>query len=166
MSIKNNIQIVPATEEHIAECARISVSAYEVIHEAYKELLGAELHDNVMKDWREKKAASIERQLLAGNSFVALLDGKVAGFIGYRLEGEIGVIANNAVDHEYRGNGIGGMLHKKVFDELKKQGIRFVKVLTGLDDGHAPARRAYEKSGFEKFLPSLTYYMDLSEQDA
>ena len=36
-----------------------------------------------------------------------------------------------------------------------------ITVTTGLDDGHAPARRAYEKAGFEKNLPSLTYYKKL-----
>ena len=32
-----------------------------------------------------------------------------------------------------------------------------VTVSTGLDEGHAPARRAYERAGFEKHLDSVTY---------
>jgi len=44
---------------------------------------------------------------------------------------------------------------------MKSKGCVGVKVTTGLDDKHAPARRAYEKIGFTKNLPSVTYYKEL-----
>jgi len=47
---------------------------------------------------------------------------------------------------------------------MKARGVRFVRVLTGGDLGHAPARRAYEKAGFTRNLPSVTYYMELQEK--
>ena len=157
------IEIVPARPEHVADCVRISLEVYEGIHEVYRELLGAEIHDNVMKNWREEKAASIERQQLADNAYVALLDGKVVGFAGFRMEGDVGILTNNAVDQNYRGNGIAGLLYNHALAQLKAKGVRFVKVVTGGDEGHGPARRAYEKAGFKKYLPSVTYYMDLLE---
>ena len=40
-------------------------------------------------------------------------------------------------------------------------GALAVRVTTGADDAHAPARRAYEKAGFEKSLSSVTYYKKL-----
>lgn len=40
------------------------------------------------------------------------------------------------------------------------EGMKYATVSTGLDDGHAPARRAYEKMGFSKNLPSVKYYME------
>ena len=157
------VEIVPARPEHAAACVRISLEAYEQIHEYYKEHLGEELHDAVMADWREQKAAAVEKQQLGDHAFVALVNGTVVGFAAYRVEGDTGVIANNAVDNRYRGNGIGGQLYEKVLSEMKKNGVQFARVLTGGDEGHAPARRAYEKAGFQKNLPSVTYYMDLRE---
>jgi hypothetical protein len=44
---------------------------------------------------------------------------------------------------------------------MKEQGVKVATVLTGLDEGHAPARRAYEKIGFEKNLKHITYYKKL-----
>jgi hypothetical protein len=41
-----------------------------------------------------------------------------------------------------------------------------VHVSTGLDDGHAPARAAYQKAGFVVGLPSITYYQALDGPDA
>ena len=163
MDTGQKIEIIPARPEHAEECVRISLEVYEHIHEVYREHLGGEIHDNVMKDWRARKAESIERQQTGENAFVAVLDGKVVGFAGYRMEGEIGVITNNAVDQRYRGNGIAGLLYGRIKEELSARGVRFLKVLTGGDDGHTPARKAYEKAGFHRSLPSVTYYMDLQE---
>jgi GNAT superfamily N-acetyltransferase len=70
----------------------------------------------------------------------------------------VGTIGTNAVQSAFRGRGIGGQLYQKVFDCLKAEGISFVKVVTGLDEGHAPARRAYEKAGFKANLKSICYY--------
>ena len=36
--------------------------------------------------------------------------------------------------------------------------IALTKVLTGLDEAHAPARRSYEKAGFDRGLQSVKYY--------
>ena len=44
---------------------------------------------------------------------------------------------------------------------MRKQGITHARVFTGGDNGHAPARRAYEKAGYNKRLLCLTYYMAL-----
>lgn len=39
------LTIVPCTEEYVEECARISVEAYEIIHECYAELMTEEIHE-------------------------------------------------------------------------------------------------------------------------
>ncbi len=44
---------------------------------------------------------------------------------------------------------------------FKDQGIKVVRVTTGLDEGHAPARRAYERAGFSLKRESVTYFMKL-----
>ncbi|MBE6929290.1 MAG: GNAT family N-acetyltransferase [Ruminococcaceae bacterium] len=155
------ITIVPAREEHIADCVRISIECYEIIHEAYSELLTPEIHDGAMGNWREIKKKSIEDQQRGPNAFVALLDGKVVGFAAYTIINGVGHILNNAVDNCYRGNGIAKLLYERLFEGMRADGALYARVHTGGDDGHAPARRAYEKMGFEKYLPSVDYIKKL-----
>lgn len=73
----------------------------------------------------------------------------------------VGEILNNAVDSAYRGMGIGGQMYRFVFEQMQKQGALYATVTTGGDDGHAPARKAYEKAGFIYSRPSRTYYRKL-----
>ena len=156
------LTIVPCTEEYVEECARISVEAYEIIHECYAELMTEEIHEDLMGNWREKKAAAIRKQQRGENAYVALVDGKVAGFIAFRINSNgAGEILNNAVDSACRGMGIGGKMSDFVFAQMQEQGARYAMVTTGGDDGHAPARKAYEKAGFTHFTPSRTYYRKL-----
>lgn len=155
------IQIVPCKEEYVADCVRISVTSYEYIHEQYAKHLGRDLHDAVMPTWRADKAKSIEDQQRGPNAFVALADGEVAGFASF-IEGKYyGQVGNNAVDPKFRGNGIAGLLYRRILDGMREKGYQYAMVMTGLDDGHASARRAYGKVGFEKNLPYMTYYQKL-----
>lgn len=161
MDNTQEIRIEPALDIHAESCARISLQVYVHIHEVYAQRLGQELHDDLMGDWEEKKAESVINQIGKGQSFVALVGDRVVGFAGYRLDGQCGVISNNAVDPEFRGRGIAGLLYAKCLEEMRKAGMKYARVHTGLDDGHAPARRAYEKAGFQKNLPSVMYYQEL-----
>lgn len=80
-------------------------------------------------------------------TFVAVVDGKVIGFAGYKpFEGTEGMIHNNAVDAEYRGRGISPALLARVIDELKSLGAKTIKVHTA----HVPvAVHVYQKVGFK-----------------
>ena len=44
---------------------------------------------------------------------------------------------------------------------MRLDGVAYVRVLTGDDPAHAPARRAYEKVGFERHMPRITYWRKL-----
>lgn len=57
--------------------------------------------------------------------------------------------------------GVAKKMYDYVIEEMKTKGVKTVSVTTGLDDAHAPARRAYEKLGFEKVLNSVTYYKEI-----
>ena len=41
---------------------------------------------------------------------------------------------------------------------MKERGIMAVKVATGGDRSHAPAKRIYERAGFMNAIPSLTMF--------
>ena len=158
-----SVVIVPAGEEHLEEACRIAVEAWGTIHESYSERIGEEMHDAIFSDWERAKTDSVKYGLMSGRGFVALVDGKVAGFISYKVDEckKLGEILANAVSGKFRGLGIGSRMYEFVLSEMRKEGMKYATVSTGLDDGHAPARRAYEKMGFEKNLPSVKYFMEL-----
>lgn len=96
-------------------------------------------------------------------TLVSEAGGRVVGFITFTLDREraIGTIGNNAVDPEFCGRGIGSAQYREVLDIFRREGMRFATVVTGLDQAHAAARRAYEKVGFVPVLPSIEYMMKL-----
>lgn len=161
---QDTVVIVPFEEKYMEEAMRIAVQAWTIIHEEIIRCIGDELHETVMGNWQAEKTEEIARKLRSGNGYIALLNGKVAGFISYAVVGEVGVVGGNAVDLSCRGHGIAGKMYQFVLDKMRKRGLKAAQVHTGLDNAHAPARRAYEKAGFQKNMPSVTYYKDLREE--
>lgn len=157
------ITIVPAKSEHLESAERIAVAAWTKIHKSYKECIGEKMHDDIFKGWENDKINSVKAGLMSGKGYVALAGAEVAGFISYRVDKEkcVGEIMANAVDDKFRGMGIGPQMYDFVLSKMREEGMKYVTVSTGLDDGHAPARKAYEKMGFKKNLPSIKYYMEL-----
>jgi len=65
-----------------------------------------------------------------------------------------------AVHPEFQKRGIATQLNEAALDAMKAVGAKLAIVETGGDDGHAPARRAYEKAGYTG-LPIVRYFKDL-----
>ena len=61
---------------------------------------------------------------------------------------------------EFQKRGIATLLNRAALDEMKAAGVKLAVAETGGDDGHAPARRAYEKAGYTG-LPLVRYFKDL-----
>jgi ribosomal protein S18 acetylase RimI-like enzyme len=95
--------------------------------------------------------------------FVSEVDGEIAGFVTFLLKPEkgLGILDDNAVDPKHQGKGIAVEMYKAVLKHMYDQGIEYARVMTGLDEAHAPARRAYEKAGFNVRHEDVTYYFDL-----
>ncbi len=161
--LPDQLEITPARPEHLPAAFDIATAAWTGIHAEYEKLLGAELHEAFFGGWQARKHQAISSELLSGRGFVALYQGRPAGFISYAMakDAGFGSLGNNAVHSDLRGRGIGGLLYSHVLACLEKEGIRYAKVTTGLDDSHAPARRAYSKAGFSVGLPSISYYQKL-----
>ena len=72
-------------------------------------------------------------------------------------------IEDNSVGADFAGKGIGSFMYRYIITEAKRRGAKYAAVCTGLDDGHAPARRAYEKSGFTRSsaIETIDYYMSV-----
>ena len=140
----------------------IAKKCWAEIYSGYKSQLGDEIYDSVYPDDPlDVKAERIKSAILDGRVFVAECDGQVAGFASFRTEGKIGNLKENAVDPDFRGRGIASKLYDAVFERLREVGCEVVRVATGLDEAHAPARRAYQKEGFEVSLSSIVYYKKL-----
>ena len=139
----------------------IARKAWKKIFEGFHQQLGDELYTilygNRLQDKRHQLTeftAKFPRQC-----YVCERNGKIVGFVTFGLirETKTGFLTNNAADPDSGEKGVGQEMYAAVFERMRQEGMIAVTVSTGLDEGHAPARRAYERAGFEKNLKSVTY---------
>ncbi len=154
--------IVRPDAADIEAAAQIGGEAWTPIFECFRAQLGDELFEACIGlDWKERKINAVRQEMAREESYVTKVDGKVAAFISFRVRGQYAEILGNAVAPEYQGKGYGTAQYRFVLDRMREAGAKYVSVTTGGDDGHAPARRAYEAVGFKAFTPSRTYRMKL-----
>ena len=161
----SELNVRPFEQEDLSRVIEIALAAWEPIFAFYRHTMGEELFMAAHPDWRADKAGQVRRGCInseAATALVAEWEGQVVGFITFykRSEG-IGEIGNNAVHPDFQGRGIGPHMYQAAFDQLKAEGMRFVRVTTGGDASHAPARRAYQKAGFTIQLPMVEYFHEL-----
>lgn len=110
------------------------------------------------KPWLNWKFSSIEECFKQCPDWILVteIEGKIAGYICYRIDKvkRIGTIGNNTVDPAYRGKGIGTKQVEKVIEIFKKEGMLYAEVTVALNEGHKPARKLYDKFGFEPIMDS------------
>lgn len=162
----DDVVIRDVRPDDVETICQIAVAAWDPIFDHFRELMGEELFAATCPDRPKEKARQVRRACLPDSSAmvsVAEVNGEVVGFVTFYADeaSGIGEIGNNAVHPDFQGRGIGPRLYQHVFDRLRARGMRFVKVSTGGDASHAPARRAYEKAGFSIRLPGVDYYRKL-----
>ena len=79
---------------------------------------------------------------------------------GEKWRGEKLDVVLLAVHPEFQKRGIATQLNVAALAEMKAAGMKMAVVETGGEDGHAPARRAYEKVGYTG-LPLVRYFKPL-----
>ncbi len=165
--LRDGLMIGPAMPEEMDAVCEIAEIAWEPIHEAMIESVGTDIHDAISADWKEKKAEQIRGQFRRNADHVlAIREGEtVVAFVTFGCDASksLGTIHNNAVDPKFQGRGIATAMYSHVLDLFRKAGLKYASVGTGLDPGHLPARRAYEKAGFNLKQEDVTYYRRLSE---
>jgi len=160
-----NLHIRAYSESDLEGIVKLSLLAWEPVFTAWQEILGPELYPlAIYPDWRKSQKEVVEKccadeQL---NTWVAVVDGNVVGFVAYKLDekSKIGEVQMLAVHPEYQNHGIGTELNTFALQKLEDGGMQLAVVGTGGDKGHAPARRSYEKAGYTA-LPLVRYYKDL-----
>ncbi len=156
-------QIRPLRDTDLNRVLDIAAAAWEPVYRSFRDILGPTLFDLVYPDWETEKRRQVAAQCRGDSGmlvWVAEEDGEVVGFITAHLNRDtwIGEIGNNAVDPGRQHQGIGTLMYAFVLDRMKEAGMKCVTVGTGGDASHAPARRAYEKVGFSRALPSVQYF--------
>jgi len=121
------------------------------------ELFGVNVPDEATEKGRQIRCSCSEHPELV---MVCERNGRVIGFITLLLDRTKGVgeIGNNAVDPLSGERGAGQEMYRAALDFFKSEGMRYAKVTTGMDESHAPARRAYERAGFKIHHENITYY--------
>ena len=167
VALKDRYRIRRAVEGDMERVGEIARQAWVRIHESFRRMIGEEMHGVLGAGWEERKEAQVrghwERHPDWFRVVASVETGAVVAFISFRVDEEksMGTIGNNGVAPEAQGQGIGTMMYTCVFDLFRQQGLKYACVGTGLDEGHAPARRAYEKAGFNICVPDVRYYREL-----
>lgn len=161
--MEKQVTILPCEAAHMDKAIAITYEAWTPIFEKYREALGEEMFNDLYGDWKESKYDRVYAGLTSGRGFVAVVDEEVVGFIFYEVDQKkkLGTVQENAVALACRGMGISQKMYDHVFGQMRREGMKYAMVGTGLDEAHAPARRAYEKAGFHRSLPSVRYFTEL-----
>jgi ribosomal protein S18 acetylase RimI-like enzyme len=156
-------RIRPFIESDVAQIVELSLLAWEPAFESMEKVLGQRIFRLIWPDWRKSQAKGVAGACRATDKYhtlVAELDGRVVGFVAYELKGETSEVVLLAVHPEFQRRGIATQLNQAALDAMKAAGMKMAVVETGGEEGHAPARRAYEKAGYTG-LPLVRYFKDL-----
>ena len=142
-----------------------AVEAWVPVFDAMRDLLGDVIFDLLHgDDWRAYQRAAIARVLADADmhTWVVDADGEVAGFVAVHVADDrsLGEIYMIAVSPDHQNRGLGLALTEFATDWMRDAGLPLALIGTGGDDGHAPARRTYEKAGYTA-LPHVSYYKSL-----
>lgn len=162
MKIKKDVLIRPVKRKDFLQIEGIIRKIWDIgldyLREKRYGLIGGKRWD----DWKVKKSLTAYKKNKK-NVYVTELNGKAVGFFTYTLDKttKIGTVGENGIHPDYRGQGIGSMQLKQVLQILRANGMKYAEVATGLNEGHLPARRMYEKAGFRPLLKSVLYAIEL-----
>jgi len=150
-------QARPEDEPHLQSIRR---AAFAPIFASFRALLGDEIYDLAQRRSDEAQEGLLTSLMTPDPSrslYVALAGGEIVGFVAVLLDHDtlLGEVGLNAVDPVHAGKGIGVAMYEFALDLMKRAGMKVATVSTGGDPSHAPARRAYEKAGFDAVIPSV-----------
>lgn len=155
-----------ARPEDEARLQAIRRAAFAPVFASFRSLLGDEIYDLAQRRDDEAQEGLLTSLMAADSGwalYVAESSGEVVGFVAVRLDREalVGEIGLNAVDPAHAGKGIGTAMYELAVAAMKDAGMKVAAVGTGGDPSHAPARRAYQKAGFDVGIPTVWLYRKL-----
>jgi ribosomal protein S18 acetylase RimI-like enzyme len=155
--------IIPYSTDQADRIVELSLAAWAPVFTSFKTILGDALYQRVHPDWQRDQAASVRTALDTNETWVAVTDDKITGFVNVHFDqaersGEIYMIA---VDPAAQRRGTATALTEFALQEMQDRGLTLATVATGGDPGHAPARATYEKAGFTG-CPQVWYAKQLN----
>ena len=159
------MQIRPFHPQDLDAVIDLSLLAWEPVFAAWQQILGPEIYPlAVAPDWRKSQAEAVAKACTDEKmeTWVAEVEQAVAGFATLLLDHteKVGEVYMLAVHPAYQRRGVATALNLFALEKFKNSGMQLATIGTGGDDGHAPARRAYEKVGYVA-LPTVRYYKAL-----
>ena len=159
------MMIEPYENSNLDEIVGLSLRAWEPVFESLRSAMLPEVYRAFYRgDWRVAQRAAVESVCAdeAVHVWVASEASRIAGFVALKLhrEDRMGEIYMIAVDPDFQRRGIASSLTRHSVEWFKNAGMSIAMVETGGDLGHAPARRAYESSGF-RLLTVARYFKAL-----
>lgn len=128
--------------------AEILVSCYRPLLEQLPAMKASELR----RDWADyDDAVHTERDTVGDSGFLTMLGSEVIGFASWDPRGwpNLGRIGHNCIDPAYQGQGYGRRQIEEILRLFRRKGFRRVQVRTDEHPFFEPARRMYERCGFE-----------------
>jgi ribosomal protein S18 acetylase RimI-like enzyme len=150
----------------LASLHAIRAAAFAPVFASFRSIVGPEIAALGLTTAEQEQADLLDAIVRPDSGHavaVADVSGAPAGFVSWKpnIAPGIGEITLNAVHPDHGGNGIGAALYRHALAALKAAGMQLATVGTGGDPSHAPARRAYEKVGFNVHIPSIYMYRRL-----
>ena len=159
-------EIKPFDPADLSALHEIRTAAYKPIFRSFRELLGPSIAAVALANAEQEQADHLEDLCdpkTPHRVYVVWQGGAPVGFSGLILDHDtkVGEIALNCVHPDHAGRGIGTALYEHLLAEMRAEGMKVATVATGGDPSHAPARRAYEKAGYNAALPTVWLYREL-----
>ena len=143
-----------------ARLQAIRRAAFAPIFASFRSLLGDEIYELAQRRGDEAQEGLLTSLMTPSQGkalYVALAGEEIVGFVAVLLDQDtrVGEIGLNAVDPARAGRGVGSAMYEFALGLMRQAGMKVASVSTGGDPSHAPARRAYEKVGFDAVIPSV-----------
>lgn len=162
--MSGDAEIRPFRDSDLEAIVELSLRAWAPVFESMRQVLGDAIFDRLHEpDWPGAQAEAVRSSCTSDERdvFVADVDGSPVGFSTIALNAfheRMGVIDMLAVDPPFQRRGIARQLIAFSIDHMRASGMDIAAVGTGGDQGHGPARAAYEAFGFTA-LPGVRYLM-------
>jgi len=149
----------------VERLVQLTLAAFVPVFEMFERELGPAVYRLIWPDWQASQRNGVEalcRERDKHSVLVAELDGTPVGFIAWdvNLPDRTAEVQLVAVDPQHQNRGIGTVLNRAVIELVRTSGVRLIRVETGADPAHAPARRSYEKVGYVA-MPLIRYFQNL-----
>lgn len=163
------VHIAAYTPSYRTALLDLSLRAWEPVFAVLAEQVPAFVYASFYPaGWRKRQYDDLAAILDSEpQNVAAALDGdRPVGWVCTRLhpEDSMGEIYVLVVDPDFQRRGIGKLLMEHAFELSRAAGMKMIMVETADDDGHAPARAAYESNGFERW-PVARYFKELNKDD-